>query len=117
MYEMRVRPYLNEKEKIDGAVLAFIDIADLKKHEEELRREEEKYRTLAEKLARCYRKIRQKPTLQLHKLSHRGTHRITTQGLHRENKQGYRVTRKNFRTINHSCEKGFPNWSERKRRI
>ena len=34
--------------RIDGAVLSFIDIADLKKYEEELSREEEKYRTLAE---------------------------------------------------------------------
>ena len=31
MFEMRVRPYFIEKDKIDGAVLSFIDIADLEK--------------------------------------------------------------------------------------
>ena len=48
MFELRVRPYFIEKERIDGAVLSFIDITDLKKYEEELSGEEEKYRTLAE---------------------------------------------------------------------
>ena len=48
MFELRVRPYFIEKGRIDGAVLTFIDIADLKKYEEQLRSEEEKYRTLGE---------------------------------------------------------------------
>ena len=47
-YEMRVRPYLTEDNRIDGAVLSFIDVDILKKHEEELRLEKEKYRTLTE---------------------------------------------------------------------
>ena len=47
-YEMRVRPYITEDNKIDGAVLSFIDVNVLKQHENELRIEEEKYRTLAE---------------------------------------------------------------------
>src|SRR5208283_1742943 len=47
-YELRIRPYVTEDNKIDGAVLSFMDIDVLKKHENELRGEEEKYRTLAE---------------------------------------------------------------------
>jgi PAS domain S-box-containing protein len=47
-YEMRVRPYITEDNRIDGAVLSFIDVDMLKKHEYELRGEKEKYRTLAE---------------------------------------------------------------------
>ncbi|MGA2385937.1 MAG: PAS domain S-box protein [Candidatus Bathyarchaeia archaeon] len=47
-YEMRVRPYITEDNRIDGAVLSFIDVDVLKKHEVELRGEKEKYRTLAE---------------------------------------------------------------------
>ena len=47
-YEMRVRPYITEDNKIDGAVLSFIDVNVLKQHENELRAEEKKYRTLAE---------------------------------------------------------------------
>ena len=45
---MRVRPYITEDNKIDGAVLSFIDVNVLKQHENELRVEEKKYRTLAE---------------------------------------------------------------------
>ena len=61
-YEMRVRPYITEENKIDGAVLSFIDVDVLKKHEDELRGEEEKYRTLAENspdiIARLDRNLR-----------------------------------------------------------
>ncbi len=45
---MRVRPYITEDNRIDGAVLSFIDIDVLKKHGDELNAEKEKYRTLAE---------------------------------------------------------------------
>jgi two-component system, chemotaxis family, CheB/CheR fusion protein len=38
--EMRVRPYLTEEKKIDGAVLSFVDITDRKKVEEEMRKSE-----------------------------------------------------------------------------
>jgi two-component system CheB/CheR fusion protein len=48
IYEMRVRPYLTEDNRIDGAVLSFIDVAELKKRESEVQIEKEKYRTLAE---------------------------------------------------------------------
>jgi PAS domain S-box-containing protein len=47
-YEIRVRPYITEEKKIDGAVLSFINITVLKKTEKELQMEREKYRTLAE---------------------------------------------------------------------
>src|SRR5208283_4302435 len=47
-YEMRVRPYITEDNKIDGAVVSFIDVNVLKQHENELQIEETKYRTLAE---------------------------------------------------------------------
>ena len=47
-YEMRVRPYITEDNKIDGAVLSFIDVDVLKQHENKLQIEETKYRTLAE---------------------------------------------------------------------
>ena len=47
-YEMRVRPYVTEANKIDGAVISFIDINVLKDHEKKLQAEETKYRTLAE---------------------------------------------------------------------
>ena len=61
-YEMRVRPYITEDNKIDGAVLSFIDVDVLKKHEDELRGEKEKYRTLAENspdiIARIDRNLR-----------------------------------------------------------
>ena len=45
---MRVRPYVTEENRIDGAVLSFIDVNVLKKHENEVQVEKEKYRTLAE---------------------------------------------------------------------
>jgi two-component system CheB/CheR fusion protein len=35
-YEMRVRPYLTEEKKIDGAVLSFTDITERKKHQREV---------------------------------------------------------------------------------
>ncbi len=61
-YEMRVRPYITEDNRIDGAVLSFIDVDVLKKYEVELRGEEEKYRTLAENspdiIARLDRNLR-----------------------------------------------------------
>jgi PAS domain S-box-containing protein len=47
-YEMRVRPYVTEDNRIDGAVLSFIDVNALVQHEKELQLEETKYRTLAE---------------------------------------------------------------------
>ncbi|MCL5949801.1 MAG: PAS domain S-box protein, partial [Candidatus Bathyarchaeota archaeon] len=47
-YEMRVRPYITEENRIDGAVLSFIDVDVMKKHEGEVQVEKEKYRTLAE---------------------------------------------------------------------
>ena len=98
---MRVRPYFIEKDKIDGAVLSFIDIADLKKHEEELRREEEKYRTLAENspdvIARFDKNLRYSYTNSVIE----EVTGLPPEGIHRQNKQGYRFTRKNFRTINH----------------
>jgi two-component system, chemotaxis family, CheB/CheR fusion protein len=37
-FEMRVRPYLTEDKRIDGAVLSFTDIAPRKKTEEEMRK-------------------------------------------------------------------------------
>ena len=61
-YEMRIRPYITEDNRIDGAVLSFIDIDVLKKHEDELQVEKEKYRTLAENspdiIARVDRNLR-----------------------------------------------------------
>ncbi len=45
-YEMRVRPYLTEDKKIDGAVLSFMDITERRKAEEKL----EQYRKSLEKL-------------------------------------------------------------------
>ena len=49
-YEMRVRPYITEENRIDGAVLSFIDVNKIKKHENEMQGEKEKYRTLTENL-------------------------------------------------------------------
>jgi two-component system CheB/CheR fusion protein len=45
-YEMRIRPYLTEEKKIDGAVLSFTDITERRKAEEKL----EDYRKNLEKL-------------------------------------------------------------------
>ena len=36
-YEMRIRPYITQEDKIDGAVLSFVDIDDRKKLEKALR--------------------------------------------------------------------------------
>jgi PAS domain S-box-containing protein len=47
-YELRVRPYIAEEKRVDGAVLSFVDVDVLKKHENEIKAEEEKFRTLAE---------------------------------------------------------------------
>jgi len=61
-YEMRIRPYVTQDNKIDGAVLSFIDVDILKKHENELQSEKEKYRTLTENspdiIARLDRNLR-----------------------------------------------------------
>jgi len=45
-YEMRVRPYLTEDKKVDGAVLSFTDITERRKAEEKL----DEYRKNLEKL-------------------------------------------------------------------
>jgi two-component system, chemotaxis family, CheB/CheR fusion protein len=47
-YEMRIRPYVTEDNKIDGAVISFIDVNKIRQHENKLQIEETKYRTLAE---------------------------------------------------------------------
>ncbi len=47
-YELRIRPYITEENRIDGAVLSFIDVNELRQHENKLQIEETKYRTLAE---------------------------------------------------------------------
>jgi two-component system CheB/CheR fusion protein len=47
-FELRIRPYIAEGKRVDGAVLSFVDVDVLKKHEDELRIEEEKFRTLSE---------------------------------------------------------------------
>ncbi len=36
-YEMRIRPYITEENRIDGAVLSFIDVNELRQHENKLR--------------------------------------------------------------------------------
>ena len=46
--ELRVRPYIAEEKRVDGAVLSFIDVDVLKKREDEIKVEKEKFRTLAE---------------------------------------------------------------------
>jgi PAS domain S-box-containing protein len=60
-YELRIRPYIAEGKRVDGAVLSFVDIDVLKKHEDELQVEEEKFRTLTENspdiIARFDRKL------------------------------------------------------------
>jgi two-component system CheB/CheR fusion protein len=47
-HQMRARPYLTGEDKTDGAVLSFVYVDDLKKIENTLRIEKEKYRTLTE---------------------------------------------------------------------
>jgi PAS domain S-box-containing protein len=47
-FELRIRPYVTEDNRIDGAVLSFIDVNELRQHENKLQIEETKYRTLAE---------------------------------------------------------------------
>ena len=38
-YELRIRPYVTEGNRIDGAVLSFIDVNELKRHENQLQLE------------------------------------------------------------------------------
>ncbi len=47
-YELRIRPYVTEQKKIDGAVIAFIDIDDIKQAQTRIQQDAEKYRALAE---------------------------------------------------------------------
>ena len=47
-YELRIRPYITEGKRVDGAVLSFVDVDLLKRHEDELQVEKEKFRTLSE---------------------------------------------------------------------
>ena len=47
-YELRIRPYITEEKKIDGAVISFIDVDDLKQAQNKILIEAEKYRTLTE---------------------------------------------------------------------
>ena len=47
-YELRVRPYITEEKRIDGAVISFIDVDDLKLAQNKILVEAEKYRTLTE---------------------------------------------------------------------
>jgi two-component system CheB/CheR fusion protein len=47
-YQMRARPYLTGENKIEGAVLSFVYVDELKKVENKLQIEKEKYRTLTE---------------------------------------------------------------------
>jgi two-component system CheB/CheR fusion protein len=47
-FELRIRPYITEEKRIDGAVISFIDIDEIKKAQNSLVVEAEKYRTLAE---------------------------------------------------------------------
>jgi two-component system CheB/CheR fusion protein len=48
LYEMRVRPYLTEEKKIDGAVLSFTEITERKKSEKILEEHGEKLEKLVE---------------------------------------------------------------------
>ena len=47
-YELRIRPYVTEEKKIDGAVISFIDIDEIIKAKDKILVEAEKYRTLAD---------------------------------------------------------------------
>ena len=47
-YELRVRPYITEEKRIDGAVISLIDVDDLKLAQNKILVEAEKYRTLTE---------------------------------------------------------------------
>jgi two-component system, chemotaxis family, CheB/CheR fusion protein len=47
-YELRIRHYITEEKKVDGAVISFIDINDLKRVQDKILVEAEKYRTLTE---------------------------------------------------------------------
>ena len=50
-YEMRIRPYLTGNDKVDGAVLTFVDVDEMKKTEIEIRSEKEKFKTPTENSA------------------------------------------------------------------
>jgi len=45
---MRVRPYRDEKERIDGVVLTFIDLTQVRNSEAALRQSEQRFRTVVE---------------------------------------------------------------------
>jgi PAS domain S-box-containing protein len=45
-YDMRIRPYLTEEKKIDGAVLSFNDISERKQTDQALRKSEDAYSSL-----------------------------------------------------------------------
>ena len=109
-YEMRVRPYVTEDNRIDGAVLSFIDVDVLKKHEGELQGEKEKYRTLAENspdiIARVDRNLRY--------FYINSTFEKTTgtnlKGLRRQNKPRNTLASKIRRNMEQNSPKCFSNW-------
>ncbi len=47
-YELHIRPYVTEGKKIDGAVVSFIDVDDIKQAQNRIQRDAEKYKALAE---------------------------------------------------------------------
>ena len=115
-YEMRVRPYITEDNKIDGAVLSFIDVDVLKQHENKLQIEETKYRTLAENspdiIARFDRNLRY---LYVNSAIEKLTG-IPSRELRWQNSPRNRLTSKSRRNIEQKSPKYNPNWQGRKGR-